>query len=325
MNYSLDPNWEGWVEIVVGVQDLTTAAEPLIKSAGWEILTEGPADAALTEAWQLPANVSVDECMIHIPETYGGFIRFVKFDGAEVQRVRPEGQKNWDPGGILLFNIRSRDSDKSSRALHAAGYPSPIGAHKFEFDFLTVKEAVHHGPDGMCLSVLQQIIPPVDPPEAYSNTSRAFNAQIVTKDFAKSRSFFVDQLGFKPWVETVWDKDSEGLRILAPIETFGDVDSIDVSIVHPQAGNFGSIELVAYNGDLDRQDFTTRAAPPALGNLMFRFFTPDLDAKLSLFKTTGVSLRGEPVSYQLKPYGNVRSVIVESPDGVWLEFFECVE
>lgn len=324
MTYKLDSDWQGWVEIVVGVQDPVSAALPLESGAGWERLVDGYADAGLSDAWRLPGNARVRERLVHVPQTYGGLVRFVSFEDLSPQRVRSADANPWDTGGLWLFNIRTRDADRSSARLVDAGYDSPRGVHKFEFEFLTVKECIHTGPDGMRVSMIEQVLPPIEPPEAYIETSRAFNTTIVCKDFSRTRAFFVEQLGFEPWIETIWKKDNVGLNLVAPRETFSEIDSMEVAIVHPQGGNLGSIELLGYQGEFEATDFACDAHPPALGNLMLRFYTENIDQKLSELEQNEVSILTGPNRYHLDPYGDIRSLIISTPDGVWLEYFEVL-
>jgi len=322
--YQLNAEWSGWLEIVIGVQDVDTAAAPLLEHFGWRTLYRGKFDTHQKQAWSLPESETVQEHVIHVAETYGGFIRFVSFDDANPQRVRPEDAMPWDAGGIWLVNTRVRNLESESAKLHEQGYPTPRGITAFDWDFLSVKEVIHKGPDGMCLSVLEQVKPAIDPPEAYPIMSRAFNAAIACKEHHVSRDFYVNKLGFKPWVETVWDKTNPGMGLIAPSRTFEKMTKMYASNVNPEGNNFGSIELMTYEGDFDIKDYTKRAAPPALGNLMLRFYVENLDEKLADFKANGA----EPLSgcneYTLAPFGAIRSAIIESPEGVWLEFFEKV-
>lgn len=304
----------------MGVKDVDAAASPLEISSGWQLKHRGQADSAQVNAWGLEAGSSIDERLIHIPETYGGLIRFVRFSGAGHGQVRASDSNPWDSGGLWLFNTRTKDNESRSAALAKAGYPSPRGVHTFEFEFLTVKEVIHNGPDGMNVSMIEQLLPVIDPPEPYPLMSRAFNATIVCKDFKKTRRFFVDGLGFEPWIETTWHRENEGLNLVAPREDFDAMDSMDVAIVHPTGENFGSIELLGYNGDFERRDFSAQAAPPALGNLMLRFFVDDLEKYLAKIGENGVTPLRPLSRYELSPYGPVEAVVIESPDGVWLEF-----
>jgi len=294
-------------------------------SSGWHLTHRGTADAAQIEAWGLQNCTAIEERLIDIPETYGGLIRFVSFTGEQAQRVRGVDSKPWDSGGLWLFNTRTKDNETRSAALAKARYPSPRGVHTFEFEFLTVKEVIHTGPDGMNISMIEQLAPVIDPPEPYPLMSRAFNATIVCKDFEKTRAFFVDGLGFKPWIETTWHRENEGLNLVAPREDFDAMDSMDVTIIHPTGDNYGSIELLGYNGDFERKDFSAQAAPPALGNLMLRFFAPDLDGFLRKIERNGITPLYSVARYELAPYGIVETAVIESPDGVWLEFISVVD
>lgn len=324
-DYKLDSNWDGWLEIVVGVDDIDQAAAPLKEASGWETLYRGSADDAQKRGWNLDPNIVLDEHVLHIPETYGGLIRFVSFAGvSSVKQVRPEDAAPWDAGGVWLFNTRAHVLEDQSAALSNAGYPTREGIRAFEFGFLSVKEVIHDGPNGMRISVLEQIAPAIDPPEPYRLMSRAFNANMICRDHKESRAFYVDKLGFKASIDTTWDKDNPGLRLIAPASIFDGMETLHVSNISPSGDNFGSIELMTYDGDFDKADYSSNAAPPATGNLSLRFFVPNLDTKLAQFALKGVNPLYTPRTFNLSPYGEIRSAIIESPEGVWLEFFEHV-
>ncbi len=315
----------GWLEIVIGTGDVREAARPLESAGGWRCLVDGAADSGQNPAWGIEPGTALTQRLLQIPQMSGGHIRFVSFGLDGLPAARAVSAAPWDTGGIWLFSARTRDIDAYASRLLVAGMSSDRGVHEFDFEYLTVKECILTGRDGLQLSLLQQVNPPIEPPEPYAVMGHAFNAAIVCRDFDVSRRFFLDQLGFTPWLESSWTRDNPGLGLVAPREDFVSMESMDVSIVHPQGTNIGSVELLGYRGDLEIEDYSPTAHPPALGNLMLRFPVAQLGAWLEERARLGVTPLFESSGYELEPYGIVRSAVIESPDGVWLEFLELID
>ncbi|MEM6683072.1 MAG: VOC family protein, partial [Pseudomonadota bacterium] len=98
----------------------------------------------------------------------------------------------------------------------------------------------------------------------------------------------------------------------------------DVRIVNPAGkDNDGSIELLEFEGYTGR-DFSSRAVPPNLGNLMLRFPVPDVDALARYLAGQGIKLEYQPIATTLAPYGKVKLMAIRAPDGAWLEFFQAL-
>lgn len=62
------------------------------------------------------------------------------------------------------------------------------------------------------------------------------------------------------------------------------------------------------------RDFSERAAPPNLGNLMLRYPGPDVDALSEHLEENGITLEYAPVSTTLAPYGKVKLIAIRVSD-----------
>lgn len=309
----------GFCEVVVSVSHPGKAAG-LARGGELAVLHQGRAAPELHRAWGLKPHATVEETVLHAPAMAYGYLRFTQVSGLPQQPVRPLDARPWDTGGLWLIYTRSTDDEARSRALASAGWPTLRGVHAFDFGELAVKEVHHHGPDGLVLSVIEQIKPPLALP--VTGLTHAFNAAILVRDFARARHFFVDVLGFKPWMEVVWDADNPGLTLLSDLADFRGFRSVRTLIVHPEGTNEGSVELIAFEGGELGRDFADRGRPPNLGALALRFAVPDLAAHLARLAAHGVAPARPVTELTLAPYGLVRLAPVVSPDGVWLEFFE---
>lgn len=314
-------DYPGWSEVVVSVSSFERLAA-LESAGGWATLHEGEAAPELATAWRLPAGTRMRERLLHVPAMPYGYLRFVRIEGLEQQPIRPADARPWDTGGLWLIYTRARDDAAISRALIAAGWPSPRGVHGFEFGGLSVQEVHHLGPDGMVLSTIEQLSPPLDVP--VPRLTHAFNAAVLVRDMGAARRFFIDQLGFRPWMEVSWSADNPGLGLLADPEDFRGMDTVDTVIVHPRGENLGSIELIGWSGAKRGRDFSAQARPPNLGSLALRFAVPDLAGRLRELRAQGIEPAAAPGDLLLPPYGRVRLAPVVGPDGTWLEFFEVL-
>ena len=314
--------YTGWSEVVVSVRNFDRIPA-LISAGGFALLHEGQAAPELTRAWALDASARIHEQVLHVPSMSYGYLRFVQIQSAAQQQlIRPPDAQPWETGGLWLIYTRARDDAAISRALVEAGWPSPRGVHGFEFGDLSVKEVHHLGPDGMVLSTIEQISPPM--PIPVPKLTNAFNAAILVKDHARAKDFFIDKLGFRPWMEITWEGTNPGLSLLADMDAFAGVRTVATVIVHPEAQNLGSVELIAWSGGRQGRDFSAAARPPNLGSLALRFAVGDLAAHLDRLRRVGITPATPVVAMRLEPYGNVRMAPVVSPDGAWLEFFEVI-
>ncbi|MEZ5566021.1 MAG: hypothetical protein R3F24_11085 [Gammaproteobacteria bacterium] len=317
--------YQGFAEVVVSVSDFGQVSA-LTQAGGWEVLHNGPGAPELSRLWSLEpltrSRARIDEQVLHVPGMGYGFLRFTCIGDVAQQPIRPADAHPWETGGLWLIYTRSEDGYALSRELTKAGWPTVRGVHGFDFGDLAVNEVHHQGPDGMVLSIIEQQKPPLTVPS--TGLSHAFNAAIVVRDFNQSREFFVDKLGFKPWMDVVWDGNNPGLTLLADLEAFTGVNAIKTTIVHPEGENRGSVELIGWDGAPRGRDFTDQANPPNLGSVALRFGVADLDAHLARLGEQGVEPVQPAINLTLAPYGLVRMAPIRSPDGVWLEFFEVL-
>lgn len=316
--------YTGFTEVVASVSHFARA-RGLVAAGGWQVAHEGPAAPAQNRAWGLKPHVAIEERLLHVPGMDWGFLRFARITNAPQQPIRPLDARPWEPGGLWLLYTRAADAAAMAAGLGEAGWPTVRGVHGFDFGDLAVREVHHRGPDGLVLSVIEQQKPPLALP--VPGLTHVFNAALVVKDFDRARRFFVDQLGFRPWMELAWDGDNPGLGLLADPAELGHVRRVRTAIVHPAGENLGSVELIGWDlapGSPPPRDFGARGRPPNLGAMALRFAVADLPAHLAALATRGVLPARTPTTLRLEPYGEVRLAPVVAPDGVWLEFFDVV-
>jgi len=137
----------------------------------------------------------------------------------------------------------------------------------------------------------------------------------------KSRGFFEDVLGMKPYLLSNKPSDKAGPNVLGLPQNIATMISRDVAILHPNGNNDGSIELLQFVGATG-SDLSDRAKPTNLGISALRFPVQNLDHSLAILKDKEVDIKSGPITMTLPPYGKIRIAGFDTPDGVRLEIFD---
>ena len=309
----------GWREVVVAVADIDAHRRFFEQVGGWEQRASGPTDPRQLRQWDIPELKAVESLMAN-PGTDTGMVRLVQIEGEHPQ-IRSNSQI-WDTGGILDINVRVTDLDEKFRELQRRGWQAPGDPVRFKFGPFDVTEWIARGPDGLTFALIERHEPPLEGWPHLKDFSRTFNATQVVADMPRSLGFYRDVLGFKKYMHHRGASSGDGTNVLGLPASLAREIVRDVWILHPQGTNEGSVELLAFEGVVGR-DFSQQASPPNTGMLALRFPVEGLDALARHLASSGVSLEAAPATVSLPPYGLVRSLAVESPNGSRLEFFEA--
>ena len=313
----------GWTEVVHSVSDLQQHTRFMLEVAGWEIIDSGPVGAATLAAWQLDSNVTAEQVLVGNPGTSRGYIRLVRFDNAEQVQIR-SGAQPWESGGIFDINLRVLDMAENFREFQAHGWHAWGDPVHYNFGPFEVKEWIAVGPDAIAYALIERIQPPLEGWPQLRDISRVFNSTQVVPDMPAALHFYRDILGFKKYL--YWRGVSEHAEpnvLGLPHELTTEIER-EVWILHPEAMNEGSVELVRFHG-LSGRDLAPRAAPPNLGILMLRFPVDDLEAFIAHLEKNGVTPQGPVATTRLTPWGEARQVSVRSPSGAWLDFYQATD
>ena len=311
----------GWREAVVAVADINTQRQLLEQVGGWEQRTSGPTDPRQLKQWDIP-ELKATESLMANPGTDTGMIRLVQIEGKHPQ-IRSNSQI-WDTGGILDLNIRVTNLDEKFRELQRRGWQASSDPVRFQFGPFDVTEWIARGPDGLTFALIERHAPPLEGWPHLKEFSRTFNATQVVADMSESLHFYRDIRGFKKYMNHRGPSTGDGTNALGLPRNLAKEIVRDVWILHPQGVNEGSVELLAFEGVIGR-DFSQQARPPSTGILALRFPVEGLDALARHLTSHGVNLKAAPTTVDLPPYGLVRSLAVESPNGSWLEFYEMLK
>ena len=311
--------FEGFRETVLSVEDVESWKRFFIDVAGWEVRHEGLADPSLTSHWELPASAVVTEALMANVGAMTGFVRLVSVSGVERPVIRSNDQ-SWDTGGIFDLNVRVKDMALAQDALEAAGFQASTDPTEFTFGPFRVKEWIVRGPDGVRFALIERIEPVLEGWPDLKKISRVFNSTQVVADIDASLAFYRDLLGMEIYLENVGASAKEGPNTLALPYNLTTQIPRTVYILHPEGINEGSVEILSFDGATGR-DFSSRAVPPNRGILGLRFPVSDWTGFLNHLAAKDIPIVAGPTDLELKPYGKVNIVAIQSPEGAWLEFF----
>lgn len=314
---------EGWREVVISVSDLDSWVSFYTDVLGWEMRASTDVPRQTLSAWGLPQVASAKSVLMANPKSGSGYVRILDIDGVPQERIRSHDQA-WESGGIYNFNVRANDIAATSKLVTEAGWQAPSDPVKFTFGPFIVWEWVPRHWDGVRMAFIERVKPTLEGWPNLKTTSRTFNSTQIVSDMDEALAFYKGVLGFGSYLEDVSASKAPGEHVLGLSKEAMTEIVRDVRIINPQGKNEGSVELLAFNGYSGR-DFSDRAKPPNLGVLMLRFPVPDVEALAVYFEASNVALAAQVTDTVIAPYGAVRTVAVQSPDGAWMEFFETLD
>jgi len=309
----------GWREAVLVVPDLAAWIETLTVVGGWEVADRGAPDTSLNGLWGLPPGARTEQVLMRNIGTRTGFLRLVKVTGADQTQIRPDDQA-WETGGIQALDVRVVDMEATRSALHARGWRASSAPVRYKTYNVEVIEWTPTSPDGVRLSLIQRIAPPLQGWSELKRWSRVANAAITVKDLAAAQAFFGGALGLKPGFSSN-TIGGDGPNVMGLPFALARTLPINIQGYASFADGDGAIELVSMPGASGR-DFSSAARPPNLGIAALRFMVADAAALAERLVKAGQALAAPLQPVSIAPYGACRLFALWEPDGAWLEFVE---
>lgn len=323
----------GWQEAVISVRDPRPLLRFMTEVAGWRVrggrsLTpgerafyrlDGAADA------RHPRRSTARQWLITDDSGRPGFVRLIAFDAPGAVQIR-SGAMPWDTGGILSLMSRSNASAEAWRVAQRLGWDAWNDPVELQMPDTGVKLAnvILRGPDGVNISVYERITPRMPDEPDLRQLRRPFNSMQGVRDLAAARRFYVDVLGFE-----VLNAGSFENPIRAP-NNFGvpgnlvAANPMRFAIVGPKRTGPTQVEMVQMTG-VEGRDHAARATPPNYGIVALRFPVSRLGTIEERLRNQGWPIARGPAVLVMPPYGTVRMLAVQAPDGAWLEFYERVK
>jgi catechol 2,3-dioxygenase-like lactoylglutathione lyase family enzyme len=309
----------GWREAIIITPDPAPWVETLTQVGGWEVLARAGPDASLNRLWALTGDARSEQVLMHNAGTGRGYLRLVRVAGAAQRQIRPDDQA-WETGGVSALDIRVADIEATRAALHARGWRAPSDPVRYHAYNVEVIQWAPVSPDGVRLSFIQRIAPPLSGWPELKRWSRAANAAIVTKDIAAGEAFFATGLGL-PMVGHTNTVGGNGPNVMGLPWAFARRLKVDIRGFAGGPAGDSAVELIAMPGAAGR-DFAGAAQPPNFGIAALRVLVTDAAFAAKTLAGRGIMPDAAVTEAAIPPYGSCRIFSVSGPDGVRLEFFQ---
>ena len=253
----------GWREALIIVPDPDPWIGVLTTVGAWEVAWSGPPDDTLNRLWRLPPNARVEQCLMRNVGTKSGHIRLARVIGAPQRRIRPNDQA-WETGGVQALDIRVLDMDATQRALESRGWRAPADPVRYTaYGSLEVIQWAPSSPDGVRLSFIQRIKPPLQGWAEIKAWSRAANAASTVADMDAVAAFLSDRVGLTQ-VSHTDVVGGDGPNVMGLPWALARTLPIDIRGFAGANPGDSAIEVISMPGAGGR-DFAADAHPPNLG------------------------------------------------------------
>ena len=309
----------GFSEVIFSVRNLERDKSFYSKTCGWDIVHEGEVDKSILDFWNLPDTATADEVILKYPGKEGGKVRLISFQNVEQKHIRDSSQ-SWDTGGIYDVDVRVLDLDEKIEAFQSQGWSGYAPAKTYHFNEFHVTEILMRGSEDIVFAMIKRHAPQLEGYPMLKHISHVFNSSQIVKDIGISKDFFINKLGFTQYSEFNAEDGPAGPNVFGVPYNYYDKIARRISIVSPDGRNEGSVELVQLDG-LEGRDYSSDAIPPNLGILMLRFPVDNLSEFEDHIMNNGVEIHLKGRSH-IEPYGTCNVIVIKSPDGAWMEFYE---
>lgn len=312
----------GFSEVGLSTRDIDAWIEFLTQVGGYEEIWRGDAPAGSKTLWQVPADRRVQECLVGCPGEKTGYIRLFQFHDTEQEEIR-RGANVWDSGGIFDVDIRVPEVLPLVSQLEQHGFNGISPPVDWQFGPFKVREWIATGPDSVSVAIMQRLAPPLEGWDFPAVFGRMFNSSQVVADLDRAIGFY-HQLGFAEVMRHSGPMPGKGGEMLGLPSATAHLVPVHLVILQPFGVMEGSVELVWIEG-MDGQDVSARSWPCNLGFNLVRFPVDDLTAYASRIRAAGISIvGGRTIPSRLEPFGGTEVMAVQTPDGVWLEFYQAI-
>ena len=311
---------DGWHEAFVSVADLDERIAFFRDVIGWEVVDRRAVSRSQLEAWRLPPGAAAQTALVRSPGAGRGTIRLIAFgDVPEAGRIRSSARP-WDAGGWAGLNVRVRSIDAVFARLQRAGWQGFSEPVTFTVPPYRVREVMVVGPDGLTLSLIERLDPPLqaDWASLWSPAVTVFEADV---DPAASKAFYGDLLGLQPWLDYEGAAAEPGMNLFGlPHDVVGRVTR-HVRWWREGGRGDGTISTLAFRNIVGRRFLGETLGPPGLGLFLIAMPVSDAAERCGRLAGRGVRLI-RPAAVVDRPGTGARmSCTVETPSGSWLELY----
>ncbi len=306
-------------EFVFSVGDLAEVSQFYTVYGGWEIAYEGQVSRTQLSFWQLPDNCEAQEMLLQFMGNPKGQLRLIQFRNVAQEQIR-SGAPVWDTGGILDIDIRVNDIEQAYRAMQDQGWQGISEPVEQAMGPFVLKEVLMKGHDGVIIALVNRTQPPLELPRDKPLASNIYLSAMIVKDLKAAHHFYIDQLGFRVMNELEIVNQAPGPNMFGLPYNLSHQAPAKLELISPDGTREGMLDILQFEG-LSGADHSHRAYPPNRGILMYRFPVQNIEAYYEHIQAKGVQPVCPLTEVEVNPYGTVSFFAVQSPDGVWMEFF----
>lgn len=312
----------GWQEVVLSVSDLSRTDAFLRRVGGWVRIESGRLDPAELALWGIPNGVTARYVLLRAANESAGIVRLIEFSDAPSLRPLRDAARVWESGGISGINVRVHSIEATLPEFRRAGWQGHSQPVKFSLQEFTVVEMMLTQSDGITLTPIERVSPPLTGWNLGTGFSRPFNAFEVAADFDRSMRFYEGGLGLRTVRDESAPLGTEGPNIFGLPHNLPPRVDRRLRWLHPDGpgAREGTIAVMSFRGIFGAVHAQVPSAH-ALGIISLRMPVDDAVAVAARLQTMGYATASAPRVLRIRPYGTVCAFSVASPDGAWWDIF----
>jgi catechol 2,3-dioxygenase-like lactoylglutathione lyase family enzyme len=311
----------GWREAFVSVADLDERIAFFRDVIGWEVVGRGAVSRSQLDAWRLPPAAAAETALVRSPGADSGVIRLVQFSGLPAAARIRSSARPWEAGGWAGLNVRVRSIEAVFARLQRAGWQGFSEPVTFTVPPFRVSEVMVVGPDGLTLSLIERLDPPLqaDWRSLWSPAITVFEADV---DPIASRAFYEGRLGLESWLNYDGPAADPGMNLFGlPHDVVGRVTR-QVSWWREGGRGDGTIATLAFRGVTGRRFPPEMLGPPRLGLFLIAIQVDDAAERCGRLAGLGTGFIRPAAVVDRPGTGPQTSCTLATPSGSWLELYD---
>ena len=303
----------GLARILVSVRDLNESVEFFRDNFGMSIVTDYFLDSStINQLWKLPQRTTAHVVTLKNYEQTT-LIELIEFKPHSGTSIRTPG--NTTDYGLFTIAFRAQDVDAAYHRFQQQGYQfiCPPITYTFSLGPVTVKEAIMLGPNDIPIVFIERLSEPI--PDIKGDFGIMLDTSQVVADIDAVTKFYVDILG----LTTIFDQVLP-LGMIDDILNFPKGTESRMAFITQPGSKTPLLEFI--QSSVQGKSLSYLAQPPNLGLFAIAFATDNLEILIDKLQQHKIKILSEVVTIAISEQEQVKTIIVESPNGVNLQFFE---
>lgn len=269
----------------------------------------------IQQIWNLPNGTKARAVFLKNKEqsTVVELIEFQPHSGKTIREVA----RLWDYG-IYGIAFLVKDLDKTYNDLTKKGFTfvsSPVAYSPAWVPF-DVKEVILNGPNEMPIAHIE--ILGSSKPEIKGDYGKIIDSAQIVEDMDEVIRFYGDILGLTLQGDFKLPRGLVNDILTLPPET-----DVRIAFFNKDGSEVPVVEC--FELSLKGKSLAPVARPPNLGIFMICFETNDLSGLIEKFNRKNVNIISGPVEMEVAPHGMIKTITVEGPGKVMIEFCETIK